>query len=528
MERKKARALEAGRILSLAGVAAAVVVAVLFNVLGARHFRRWDWTTSKRYTLSAATLATLHDLPDRVDIWVLLGAADPLGQSVKQLLVSYAAESSKLDIHTIDPDRDAAALLDVRKRFNIEAGKSEDGHVVTDAIVVVASGERHWFLGPGDMVEVSSADDARARPKEEQALTGAIRSVLAGDKSELCFTEGHGELALGDAGPGGLGFFKDLLEKDNYSTRAVDTTAPNAFDPFKGCALVVIAGPRGPFNKEEESRLRTYLVGGGNLLAALSPIVSASETGLDPPGVADALAPFGIALDEDVVFEVDPSLKIPGQKTAFFVTPKQHAVSGALVREGESARDAPRIMVGAGIADSRVLTRSLRQISSPGAVTPSDLLVTSSAAFGVTSVAGATEWPEEGPAKKPGDRAGPLVLGMAAERPKIGPGAPHGPRVVVLGAASLMLAHNWQEPLPVHGAAFLVENAVSWLAARPAILDVPDKPAVAAGLRISEESRSEVQRYVLVYMPLAAALLGIAVALVRRNTEGEAKGAKTK
>ena len=37
---------------------------------------------------------------------------------------------------------------------------------------------------------------------------------------------------------------------------------------------------------------------------------------------------------------------------------------------------------------------------------------------------------------------------------------------------------------------------------------------------MSEESRSEVRRYVLVYMPLAAFLVGLAIALRRRSTEG--------
>ena len=515
--------LDAGRLLVLAGIAAAMFVAVVVNVLAARHFKRWDWTSSKRYTLSPATLDTLHGLSDTVEIWVLLGSQDPLEQSVKQLLVSYAAESSHLDIHYVDPDRDAAALLDVQKRFNVEAGLSQ-GRIVTDAVVVVAHGERHWFLGPGDMVEVQNPDDPRAKPKEEQALTGAIRNVLAGDKVKICFTAGHGELALAEAGPAGLGFLKDLLEKDNYKAVSVDTTEPNAFEPFKECGLVVIAGPRGAFSKDEEARLKTYLLTGGNLLAALSPVVAASDNGLEAPGLGDALSPFGIGLDEDVVLEVDPARKIVGQKAAFFVEAKPHPVTAALVHS--EGKDAPRIMLGLGIPDSRVLTRSLRHVAPPGAAAPNDLLATSDDAFGVTSVAGATDWPEEGPPKKPTDVSGPLVVAMAAERPKLSPSAPHGPRAVVIGTASVMLQRNWQDQLPVHGAAFFVENAVSWLASRPAVLDVPERPAVAAGLRITDESRAEVQRYVLFYMPIAAALVGFAVALWRRSTEDKERAKK--
>ncbi len=512
--------LDVARSVTLAGVAAAMFVAVVLNVLGARHWRRWDWTKGGLYTLSDATRATLHGLPDRVEIWLLTGSEEPLGQSLKQLLTSYASETDKLDLHYVDPDKDTFALLDVQKRFNIEAGKAENGRVVTDAVMVVARGERHWFLSPSDMVEVTDAEDTRAKPKEEQAITLAIRSVLEGEKAKLCFTAGHGELSLADGGPEGLGFLKDFLAKDNYEAVAVDTTEPNTHAPFTGCSVVVVAGPRGAFGKEEAARLRTYLMSGGSALVAVSPIVGADAAAMETPGLGEPLTPFGVELDEDVVIEADPKLRTPGQLAAFFVTAKAHPVSGALVKDGN--REPPKVMVGIGIKDARILTRSMHRAgggAAQGAALASDLLVTSDSAFGVTSIVGANAWPDEGPERKPTDLPGPLVIAMASERPKVSPSASRGPRVVVVGTASMLLEHNWHEPIPVHGAAFFMENAISWLAARPGILDVPDKATVPAGLRISDDSRLAIRRYVLLYMPLAGALLGLAVWLRRRSTE---------
>jgi hypothetical protein len=156
------------------------------------------------------------------------------------------------------------------------------------------------------------------------------------------------------------------------------------------------------------------------------------------------------------------------------------------------------------------------------AVKPSDLLTTSAKAFGVTDVAGAATWPAEGPEKTARDRSGPLVVGMAAERPKLSAKAPHGPRAVVLGTASVLQPLNWAEPPTDRGAAYLVESAVSWLAAQPIVLDIPDKPAGLGAIRISDEARTDIWRYVLLYVPGSAALLGIAVALRRRSTEGSA------
>ena len=41
--------------LDVAGVAGAMLLAVLVNVFAARHYKRWDFTTHGLYTLSQAT-----------------------------------------------------------------------------------------------------------------------------------------------------------------------------------------------------------------------------------------------------------------------------------------------------------------------------------------------------------------------------------------------------------------------------------------------------------------------------------------
>jgi hypothetical protein len=79
------------------------------------------------------------------------------------------------------------------------------------------------------------------------------------------------------------------------------------------------------------------------------------------------------------------------------------------------------------------------------------------------------------------------------------------------------------DPLSI-GSAFFAEGAISWLAARPPILDIPDRPAVTAGVRLTAESIAEVKRYVLLLIPLTFAALGVIVTWSRRRTP--AKGAR--
>jgi len=505
-------AIDAAQASQLVGIVAAMIVVVLVNVVAARRYTRWDWTQNKRYSLSPATVQTLHDLPDGVQVWVLLGPADPLEQSVKQLLVAYQAETTKLDVHYVDPDKDTVALEDVRKRFKIETGRTEDGHVVADAVVVVARADRHWFVTSADMVEVSSSDDTRVKPREERALTGAIRNVLGGTKTRVCFTSGHGEMSPLDVGEHGAGMLKDVLDKDNYEVAVLDVSAPGAVDPFKGCGVVVIAGLRGAFTKDEAERLRNYVLADGNLLLAASPVPGDTESGLVPAGLERVLAPFGIALDEDLVVEEEAELAFPGAGGIRFVAqPRPHAVTGALVRS-DSAREVPRVVVH--------FARSMHRAGDASAAVPQDLLTTSPKAFGLTSIVGAADW-KDTPHKRPGDLAGPLTIAMASERPKSSPSLPHGPRVVVVGTASVLTSPTFREPLPVRGGALLVESAISWLAAKPQVLDVPEKAAVAAGIRIDEESRATIRRYVVMFMPATVALLGVAIALFRRSSEGK-------
>lgn len=507
-------AIDPARAMALVGIVAAVAIAVLVNVLAARHYKRWDWTSGGRYTLHPATVETLRSIPDVVEIWVLFAGGDPLEQSVKQLLVAYQAESSKIAVYWIDPDRDAPAFNDVRKRFRIDAERGEGGRVVTDAVMVVAHGDRHWFLQASDMIEVGS-DEKKARPREEQAITGALRSVLGGDKAVLCFTAGHNERSVLDGSDEGLGLLKDVLEKDNYDVRSVDTSAQDATDPFKGCTVVLVVpasvrvGAMGAFSQPEVERLRTWAIEGGNVLVALGPESDAPATAL-----ARVIEPFGIRLEAKWVLEADPKLVFPDTRLDTFVaTPRPHAVTAALVPNPDSMRVPPRVVV--------EMVRPLAHASAPGAAPSEDLLTTSDRSFAVDFARASAIARGAEPAMEAGDARGSFVVAMASERPSVAPGAPHGPRAVVFGTAAPFAATQWRQTSPWRGSAVLVESAISWLAAKPQILDVPVRPAVSAGIRVNQESLVEVRRYVLVYMPLAIAVLGIGVALARRSSEGK-------
>lgn len=489
------------------GVVAAMVLALLVNVVVSRHYRRWDWTRGGLYTLNDATTQTLRGLEEPIHVYVLLSEGDPLALAVRHLLEAYRGETSRLVVDFVDPDRRAADFIAVQQRFRIVAGRSDDGKIVTDAAIVVARGDVPHFITTRDLVQSDEEDELRRRPRIEQALTSAIRAVLSNERPRACFTVGHGEGSIppgaGKSG-GGLGPFRESLIKNNFEV--VDVSAD---EPLAACRVLVIAGPTEKTPADEVKRYLAYADQGGSLLVAIGP-----ELGDERPrdrGLGDLLARFGVASSDDFVFELDPRLRMAqGYGESFIGQARAHPVTEGLLKVADR-----------GVAVVITVGSSLTATGA-GAAAAVPLLVTSEQAFGMVDF---FAWSKNRvtPIPEAADRQGPLTMAFASELPKPpgpspSPSLAHGGRLVVIGSSSVLLGANWQTE-ELHGGSLFVGSAIAWLTARPQLLDIPEKPTFTAGLHVSDAWLASTFRYVVIYIPLASVLLGLAVYLRRRGTE---------
>lgn len=494
------------RLLDGAAVVAAFVVLVLANVVGARHWKRIDASAGGRWTLSAASLATLGSLEEPVRVTLLFGASDPLGQSVRHTLEAYTAASRQIEVESVDPDRDPLAFEDVRRRYTLEAGRTADGRVVSDASIVVSRGDRAWFIAASDLVEVSSGDDMRARPREERAITTAIRRVISGDRTIACFSSGHGEASVDDSGAQGLEAFATTLKKSNVDVRTVAVTE-TALEP---CSLLVVAGPRTAFTKAESVALEGYARAGRGVFLALGPVLA--EGGILETGLESFLEARGVGLDASLVVETTADRVVAGSRgLRFRAEVAEHPVTTGLA---ESLATRPLVVLD--------LARSLRHVPSAHGAAAIDLLTSSAQAFALRELRDVGSW-RDVPPRGPSDVPGPHPLAMLAEE-KLANGKTS--RVVVFGSAAPLEARSFAEPVQSRGAAFLSESVVAFLGGDLPIVDVPEKQEIAAGLRVTEEARSSIARYVLLVVPGAFAALGLAIAWLRRSRGGVPRGGK--
>lgn len=495
--RSRGRALS---VLSAAGVIAATLLGISANVLVSRFYKRWDVTSRGLYTLSDATVDTLRGLGDPVEVIVFLSASDPLTVSVRHMLTAYGAETDKLRPRYVDPDRNPAEFLALQQKFGIVAGKTDDGRVVTDASIVVSRGSRNWFVTTDDIV-VYDENDGQARPKLEQALTEAIRNVLERESARICFSVGHQEISIDDGGPSGLAELRYRLQKGNFEVETIDLAAPKLDRELPSCQVVVVAGPEVRFSDSAVKRLDGYFKGGGNLFLLTNPVLD-EENRISATGLEALTRSAGIELGGDFVVEGDEGARLPsGLGESFFAAPKPHDVTRGLLKDGT-----PRFRVLLSAGQSMKATNDR----------PVALLSTTQNAFSLRDI---RPFVEQGKpvAKSPGDPSGPFVMAFASELPKEG-SRPHGPRMIVVGSANPVWGRNFRDPTLL-GNRLFVESALSWLAARPALVSVPEKAGHDLGLSLTEESMSDVFRYVLFYLPGAVALLGVFVMLRRRAGE---------
>lgn len=499
--------MKLGRLLAWLGGAAALLLLVNLNALGARFYRRWDFTSDKLYTLSVPTRELLASLNEPIDVVVLLSKSDPLQVSVRQMLETYTAATSALRVRYVDPDRSPAEFLAVQQKYGIQAGRADDGRIVTDAVLVLARGDAaHWFVTADEIVRVDE-DSGRSRPALEQALSSGLDQLRSTEKAKICFVTGQREPTLDDAGPEGLSELRQRLLKNNYEVESVDATSPTV--AYSSCIAVVVPTPELEFGGDDAARLAKYVRDGGSALLLLGPTLGESSR-VRPSGLEPLLESCGVRLGRDLVLEQDAERRLPsGSGELFFAKLLPHAITRGVLHEDDKL-------------SSRVLIVQARSLELQGG---SSLLMESSASAIALDDLGSLRATGAQPAPTATPKSYALAAACELPRPATAK-ATHGPRVFVTGASNLAWNRNFQDP-SLYGNRRLIENALSWAAARPSMLSVPEKPEREVGLSLSQDSLAEVMRYVLLYMPAAAGLLGAFVLLRRRSSERESRREKS-
>jgi hypothetical protein len=481
-------------------------ILVLVNYIGSRRYARFDWTTTRRYSLSEKTLNVLRDLKVPVTVTVFMTPErTALYPEVDELLKRYKAKSPMLTVETLDPTRNKARA----KTFVEETG-------VRNFAVVFRATDKKKIVTEDRIVEydysraMMGGEPSVKNFRGEQEFTSAILAVTQGKVPKVLFTSGHGERKF-DAARSQEGFSEvaESLKADNCTVE--DWASLGAAAVPEGADLVVVAGPRSPFTEPERDVLKKYLDGGGRALLFLDVEFSPGSGGtLSDFGLAPLLSSMGLTLDSDVVVDPKNALPMMGAETVFAKSYRAHPVT--------------RLLTGMPVVFPLARSVSVSKAPAPGwKATP--LVETSADGWGETNLKDLEKSSQ--PKKDDKDIAGPVSLAAAVEQDEA-PGAPallaeggakpaEAPkkrgRIVVFGDA------DWASNAGIANAAnrLLLSSAANWALERESLVAIPPKTADQVAVTLTRRDIGQIAFVVMLLLPLAAVAMGIAIWARRRK-----------
>ncbi|MBI3306887.1 MAG: GldG family protein [Candidatus Omnitrophica bacterium] len=227
---------------------------------------RWDLTREKIYSLAEPTQKLLGELKSGpLEILAFYPQDDPARKDFELFLKECAIHHPNFKYRFYDPDRVPSLARELK---------------VKEAYTVILR-----FRGRQEMV---------VRPDEQNIATALLK--LAHPKNiQICFATGHDEAGIAREDRNGLRFFRDTLERNNYTVHEIILSRDQV---PAACQVVVLAGPHRELDQGETASLKKAFAEGKGILFMVDP--------MDPgTGLAfnNFMQEFGVVLGSDVIVD---------------------------------------------------------------------------------------------------------------------------------------------------------------------------------------------------------------------------------
>ena len=266
------------RRVILSAVTAAVCV-VLANLLALRNPAQIVLTQSADHSLSPLTKNVLRSLTNEVRAVVLFDRQADLFEPVKNLLTEYERTSPKLKLELIDIARDPTRAEAVQQELKMSVNSPENRVIFAANNTAKAISQSE--LSILDFSEfINTREARRTHFVGEQLFTSAIAAVTQGRQTKVGFVIGHGEHKASDTGSQwGYSKFSNILQQKGLLLQEIPLAGTNSIPA--DCRLLIIAGPRTPYSRDELAKLREFVGTGGSLFTLFNFYSLQRPTGLE-------------------------------------------------------------------------------------------------------------------------------------------------------------------------------------------------------------------------------------------------------
>ena len=266
------------RRVILSAVTAAVCV-VLANLLALRNPAQIVLTQSADHSLSPLTKNVLRSLTNEVRAVVLFDRQADLFEPVKNLLTEYERTSPKLKLELIDIARDPTRAEAVQQELKMSVNSPENRVIFAANNTAKAISQSE--LSILDFSEfINTREARRTHFVGEQLFTSAIAAVTHGRQTKVGLVIGHGEHKASDTGgQWGYSKFANILQQKDLHLQEIPLTGTNSIPA--DCRMLIVAGPRTPYSRDELAKLREFVGTGGSLFTLFNFYSLQRPTGLE-------------------------------------------------------------------------------------------------------------------------------------------------------------------------------------------------------------------------------------------------------
>ena len=442
-----------------AGVYIVVVLAIvtIANVLGNRYVKTYDATSNKRYSLSDQTVKIVKGLKE--DAKLTYFDQSTRFQQTKDQLDLYANLSPRVHVEYVDPDK--------KPQVAREAGIKNYGTTIVQI----------------------GAKKEEAKSTSEEGITGAFIRVLKNKTRTVCFVTGSGEHQIDDSDRNGYSRLKDLLGKDEYTSKSI-SLLQKAEVPGD-CTVLVAAGPSSDYQQPEVDAIKKYVEEGGRALFLFDPPLKFGRSEVADNDVFTALLQnWGVTLDKDLILDLNPIGQIVGVGPEVALV--SHYESHAIVREMK------------GLATGFPLARSM-DVKNTDKTTVEKLFSSSENSLATSKLNSPKVDPND-----PKNKKGPMTIAAAGSY-KTGKENTQG-RFVVIGS-SAWAANSF---INFNGNRDLALNTMNWLSSDEDLISIRPKEREDRRITMTRSQMSWVRITSQFLFPLMVVIAGVTVWWRRR------------
>jgi len=449
-----------------------IIIFVFVSYINDRHYYRFDFTSSGRYTLSSKTKKILKNLDQPVFITSLLVQNQDYrfyGQIV-DILEEYKYKTDKITVNLLNPLTDRTKITELAEKLKMDLEQLQLNSII------FTCGDKSKHVKQAEVIE----REFPFKFKGEEIFTSAILNVTQEKQTTIYYVKGHGERDLEDFERAGLGNLSNSIKRANYNVIPLDLLKKKQVP--ENCDILFIAGPTKSFSTEETNYIRNYLgtsaklidekgeLKDGKLLVMLEPALGSNK----PSGLKALLGEYGVVVRDDAVVYNKVNMPLYGMQTVVEIY-----ISDDKYLEHEITEDIKKlttVFYGSCVVNLAPLTDTMA-FSSKAIVQAPDQ------SWGETEV-GSKARPKY---DEDSDVSSPITLAIAAElrepEQEVNPTTPphatkafagigkKGSRIVVFGDTDFAANAFSDNP----GNQDLVLNAISWLAHREKELGISAK-----------------------------------------------------